>query len=87
MVNGDLDSTLRAVVTELVEPAGRPGVRLAGPGRGLGLLSGVVLGVADDQSITLVVALVVGVNAVAPAALSWVLAQLWVCAPWGRRRP
>jgi MFS family permease len=78
MVNGVLDSTVKAVVTELVEPAGRSiafgWLALA---RGLGLLlSGVVLGVVYDQSITLVVALLVGINAVALAALSWVLARL-----------
>jgi len=78
MVNGVLDSTVKAVVTELVEPAGRSiafgWLALA---RGLGLLlSGVVLGLVYDQSIPLVVALLVGVNAVALAALSWVLARL-----------
>ena len=78
MVNGVLDSTVKAVVTGLVEPAGRSvafgWLALA---RGLGLLvSGVVLGLAYDQSITLVVALIVGTNAVAMIALTWVLARL-----------
>jgi MFS family permease len=78
MVNGVLDSTVKAVVTELVEPAGRSiafGWLALARGCGL-LLSGVLLGVAYDQSITLVVVLVVGVNAVALAALSRVLARL-----------
>jgi MFS family permease len=78
MVNGVLDSTVKAVVTGLVEPAARSvafgWLALA---RGLGLLvSGVVLGLAYDQSITLVVALIVGTNAVAMIALTWVLARL-----------
>jgi len=78
VVNGVLDSTVKAVVTELVEPAGRSvafgWLALA---RGLGLLAaGVVLGLAYDQSITLVVWLMVGVNAVGLGALSWVLARI-----------
>jgi MFS family permease len=78
VVNGVLDSTVKAVVTELVVPAGRSiafgWLALA---RGLGLLTaGVVLGLAYDQSITLVVWLMVGINAVAMAALSRVLARL-----------
>jgi MFS family permease len=78
VVNGVLDSTVKAVVTELVEPAGRSvafgWLALA---RGLGLLAaGVVLGLAYDQSITLVVWLMAGINAVALGALSWVLARI-----------
>jgi MFS family permease len=78
VVNGVLDSTVKAVVTELVAPAGRSiafgWLALA---RGLGLLAaGVVLGLAYDQSITLVVWLMVGINAVALGALSWVLARI-----------
>jgi MFS family permease len=78
VVNGVLDSTVKAVVTELVEPAGRSiafgWLALA---RGLGLLvAGVVLGLAYDQSITLVVWLMLGINAVALGTLSWVLARL-----------
>jgi MFS family permease len=77
VVNGVLDSTVKAVVTELVEPAGRSiafgWLALA---RGLGLLlAGVLLGLAYDQSIMLVVWLIVGTNAVALSALSWVLAR------------
>lgn len=75
VVNGVLDSTVKAVITELVEPAGRSiafgWLALA---RGLGLLlAGVLLGVAYDQSIMLVVWLIVGINAVALTALAWVL--------------
>ena len=78
VVNGVLDSTVKAVVTELVEPAGRSiafgWLALA---RGLGLLTaGVVLGLAYDQSITLVIWLLVGTNTVALVALSRVLARL-----------
>ena len=78
VVNGVLDSTVKAVVTELVEPAGRSitfgWLALA---RGLGLLlAGVVFGVAYDQSITMVVWLVLGINAAALIALAWVLARL-----------
>jgi len=77
VVNGVLDSTVKAVITELVEPAGRSiafgWLALA---RGLGLLlAGVLLGVAYDQSIMLVVWLIVGINAVALTALAWVLTR------------
>jgi hypothetical protein len=45
--------------------------------RGLGLLfSGVALGLAYDQSITLVVGLILGINAVALTVLAWVLARV-----------
>jgi MFS family permease len=78
VVNGVLDSTVKAVVTELVEPAGRSvafgWLALA---RGLGLLlAGVVLGLAYDRSITLVIWLMLGTNAVALAALTRVLGRL-----------
>ena len=78
VVNGVLDSTVKAVVTELVEPTGRSiafgWLALA---RGLCLLlAGVVFGVAYDQSIILVIWLVLGVNAVALAVLAWVLARI-----------
>ena len=77
VVNGVLDSTVKAVVTQLVEPAGRSvafgWLALA---RGLGLLlAGVLLGLAYDQSVILVVWLIVGANALALGALSWVLAR------------
>jgi MFS family permease len=78
VVNGVLDSTVKALVTELVEPSGRSiafgWLALA---RGLGLLlAGVLFGLAYDQSITLVLGLMVGINAMALMALSWVLSRL-----------
>jgi len=78
VVHGVLDSTVKAVVTELVAPA----VRSIAFGwlafvRGLGLLlAGVVLGLAYDQNITLVVCLLLAINAVALTALASVLARL-----------
>ena len=78
VVSGVLDSTVKAVITDLVGPAARSiAFGWLAFARGLGLLvSGVVLGVAYDQSITLVVGLIVGVNALALAVLAWVLARL-----------
>jgi len=78
LVNGILDSTVKAVVTELVEPAARSiafgWLALA---RGLGLLlAGVVLGLAYDQSIALVVWLILGANVVSLAALARVVSSL-----------
>ncbi|MBC7561222.1 MAG: MFS transporter [Dermatophilaceae bacterium] len=78
LVNGVLDSTVKAVVTNLVGPAGRSiafgWLALA---RGLGLLlAGVALGLAYEQGITLMVWLILGVNGVALVVLAWVLAQL-----------
>jgi MFS family permease len=78
VVNGVLDSTVKAVVTELVAP----GARAIAFGwlafvRGFGLLvAGIALGLAYDQSITLVVWLILGVNTVALATLAWVVARL-----------
>ena len=78
VVNGVLDSTVKAVVTELVAPAERAvAFGWLAFVRGLGLLvAGGALGLAYDQSITLVVWLILGANAVALAALAWVLARL-----------
>lgn len=78
VVNGVLDSTVKAVVTELVVPAARSiAFGWLAFARGLGLLvGGVALGLAYDQSITLVVGLILGTNAVALAALAWVVARL-----------
>jgi MFS family permease len=78
VVNGVLDSTVKAVVTELVAPTGRSiafgWLALA---RGVGLLlAGVVFGVAYDQGITIVVWLILGINAAALTALAWVLARV-----------
>ena len=75
VVNGVLDSTVKAVVTDLVEPAGRSiafGWLALARGSGL-LLAGVVFGLAYDQAIMLVVWLIVVVNAAALTTLTWVL--------------
>ena len=78
VVNGILDSTVKAVVTELVVPAARSiAFGWLAFVRGLGLLvAGVVLGLAYDHSITLVVWLILGANAVGLTALAWVLARI-----------
>jgi MFS family permease len=78
VVNGVLDSTVKAVVTELVAPGGRSiGFGWLALARGLGLLlAGLVLGFAYDRSITLVVWLILGINALALVALAWVLARI-----------
>lgn len=83
-VNGVLDSTVKAVVTQFVVPAGRSiAFGWLAFARGLGLLlSGVILGVAYDRSITLVIWLILGVNAVAAMVLAWVLARLPVTETW-----
>jgi MFS family permease len=78
VVNGVLDSTAKAVVTELVAPAARSvafgWLALA---RGLGLLvAGVGLGVAYDRGTAVVLWLILGVNPVALSALVSVLARL-----------
>jgi MFS family permease len=78
VVNGVLDSTVKAVVTQYVGPGGRSiafgWLALA---RGLGLLiSGVILGLVYDQSTALVVWLLLAINAVAAGALGRVLARL-----------
>jgi predicted MFS family arabinose efflux permease len=78
LVNGVLDSTVKAVVTELVEP----GLRSVAFGwlalaRGLGLLTGgIVLGLVYQHSIPSAIGLVLGVNVVAMLALSRLLARL-----------
>ncbi|HEY8619192.1 MAG TPA: MFS transporter [Dermatophilaceae bacterium] len=78
VVNGVLDSTAKAVVTELVGPSARSvAFGWLAFARGLGLLvSGVVLGLAYDQSTSLVVGMILGINAVALAVLAWVLARV-----------
>ena len=78
VVHGVMDSTVKAVVTELVAPAARSiAFGWLAFVRGLGLLvAGAALGFAYDQSITLVVVLILGANAVAMAVLAWVLARL-----------
>jgi MFS family permease len=78
VVNGILDSTVKAVVTVFVEPTGRAvafgWLALA---RGVGLLlAGVTFGLAYNHSIGSVAWLVLGVNAAALVVLTWVLARL-----------
>jgi MFS family permease len=75
LVNGILDSTVKAVVTELV-PTGSRAVAFGWLAfvRGVGLLvAGGVLGAAYDRGLGVLVALVVGANAVALAGLAVVL--------------
>jgi MFS family permease len=75
VVNGILDSTIKAVVTRLVPP----GTRATAFGwlalvRGVGLLvAGGILGLAYDHSITLAIWLIVAANAVALTGLWSVL--------------
>ena len=78
VVNGVLDSTVKAVVTELVAPVARAvAFGWLAFVRGLGLLAaGAALGLAYDHSITLVVLLILGANAVAMVALARVVARL-----------
>lgn len=78
IVNGVLDSTVKAVVTELVPRQNRAvAFGWLALVRGLGLLvAGGALGVAYDQGIGFVVALIVAANVVALAALIAVLRQL-----------
>jgi hypothetical protein len=78
LVHGVMDSTVKAVVTELVVPASRSiAFGWLALVRGFGLLAaGVSLGFAYDQSITVAVWLILGVNAAAMAFLAWVLARL-----------
>ena len=78
VVNGVLDSTAKAVVTELVVPAARAvAFGWLAFVRGLGLLvAGAALGLAYDQSIALVIGLILGANTLALTALAWVMARL-----------
>lgn len=75
VVNGVLDSTVKAVVTELVDRDSRSvAFGWLALVRGLGLLlAGAVLGASYDHSITLVVWIIVTSNAAALAGLAWVL--------------
>lgn len=75
LVNGILDSTVKAVVTELVDRHSRAvAFGWLAFVRGLGLLSaGALLGLAYDQSITLTVWLILGANVVALVGLMSVL--------------
>ena len=78
LVNGILDSTIKAVVTKVVPPTSRAAafgwLALV---RGAGLLTaGAVLGLAYDHSITLVIYLILGANIAAAAALWSVLRRI-----------
>ena len=76
MVNGILDSTVKAAVTSLVPSTSRAlAFGWLSLVRGLGLLvAGGLLGVAYDHSIFLTVVLIVGANVLALAGLSRVVA-------------
>ncbi len=78
MVNGVLDSTVKAVVTELVEIDARSvAFGWLALVRGLGLLAaGAVLGIAYDHSVPLVMGLIVLANLVALLGLWPVLTRL-----------
>jgi len=77
MVNGILDSTIKAVVTALVPPATRAtAFGWLALVRGVGLLlAGGILGLAYDHSITVVIWLILAANALALAGLWSVLRQ------------
>ena len=80
LVHGVMDSTVKAVVTELVVPVARStAFGWLALFRGFGLLaSGAALGLALHQSMTLAIWLILAVNAVALIALVSVLARLRV---------
>lgn len=78
VVNGVLDSTVKAVVSEIVPPTSRAAafgwLALA---RGIGLLvAGAALGVAYEHSPSTAVGLIVAINAVALAALVAILRRI-----------
>ncbi|MET3808280.1 MFS family permease [Nakamurella sp. UYEF19] len=78
VVNGILDSTIKAVVTQLVTSTARAAafgwLALV---RGFGLLvAGAVLGLAYERSITVVIVVIVAANVVALAALWSVLRRI-----------
>jgi MFS family permease len=83
VVNGVLDSTVKAVVTELVDRDARPSafgwLALV---RGVGLLvAGAVLGVAYDHSVTLTITLIVAANVAALAGLWSVISRVRPASP------
>ena len=67
VVNGILDSTIKAVVTRLVPPSTRAtAFGWLALVRGVGLLlAGAILGLAYDQSTSLVIWLILATNAIA----------------------
>lgn len=78
LVNGILDSTVKAVVTDFVPGATRASAfRWLALSRGTGLFSaGVLLGLAYERSTVVVISVIVTVNAVALIALASVLPAL-----------
>jgi MFS family permease len=78
LVNGILDSTVKAVVTDLVPGATRASAfGWLALSRGVGLLlAGALLGLAYEQSSTAVIGVIVAVNVVALIALASVLRAL-----------
>ncbi|MDQ2738312.1 MAG: hypothetical protein M3Y35_06795 [Actinomycetota bacterium] len=78
VVNGVLDSTIKAVVTQLVSSDSRAAafgwLALV---RGVGLLvAGGLLGLTYDHSVTLVIYLILAANVIALAGLFFVLRRL-----------
>ncbi|HMC02563.1 MAG TPA: MFS transporter, partial [Cellulomonadaceae bacterium] len=78
VVNGVLDSTVKAVVSELVPMASRaPAFGWLALVRGLGLLvAGAALGVAYEQSPAWAIGLIVGINAIALIGLATILGRI-----------
>jgi len=78
VVNGVLDSTVKAVVSELVPSASRaPAFGWLALVRGLGLLvAGAALGVAYEQSPAWAIGLIVGINAIALVGLATILGRI-----------
>ena len=78
VVNGVLDSTVKAVVSDLVPSASRaPAFGWLALVRGLGLLvAGAALGVAYEHSPAWAIGLIVGVNAIALVGLATILGRI-----------
>jgi len=78
VVNGVLDSTVKAVVSELVPSTSRaPAFGWLALVRGLGLLvAGAALGVAYEQSPAWAIGLIVGINAIALVGLATILGSI-----------
>src|SRR5665647_2151080 len=78
VVNGVLDSTVKAVVSELVPSASRaPAFGWLALVRGLGLLvAGAALGVAYEHSPAWAIGLIVGINAIALVGLATILGRI-----------
>jgi MFS family permease len=78
VVNGVLDSTVKAVVTDLVPSGSRaPAFGWLALVRGLGLLvAGAALGVAYEHSPAWAIGLIIGINAIALVGLATILAHI-----------